>query len=440
MNSKPWRAFTLILAIVLVAAILPSLTALSASYFATLPGIAAKTGPLNPLKFFAPFLFVFVAVSVFRVRRKEERRAYAILGVAWGVGALCTFIAARRCGFPSMFLREWATLSLGLLVGTALRFFRPKLRDAVYLGWFAIVFIAIALDLFSPSAIDWLYARVFDPETRIWDIPETGAHALTGVFGRQSAAKLMAWLPWLVTPMVGKRFPKHLWVWVLGVGVWSGLILATSQRGPMIASFAALIAFGLHRAWREKKPGALRVSIVAAVIGGAAIFLVVPSSIVGPRLLHRVPVATTGAPVPNGDRILRTSETNARFRWGMTQASLDSIRGHPLGDACIPKEFFAAHGVNEGHSHSLFLEQYRSRGWLWGTIHLLLWLGAVMGFIRSRGLKASAGAGALVAIFVCGLVDHPWFVLNQSIVLGAVLVDGVIAYLAGDAVTADEIQ
>src|SRR5690606_37493170 len=113
-----------------------------------------------------------------------------------------------------------------------------------------------------------------------------------------------------------------------------------------------------------------------------------------------------------GERILNTTEENAKFRVGMAAASLESIRENFWGDACIPKEFFSSRGLNEAHSHSLFLEQFRSRGWVWGAIHLLLWLIAGLSFFRGSDLRSSAYLAAFTAIFVSGLVDHPWFVLN----------------------------
>ena len=439
MNSRGGQIFSSLLAIVIIAAILPSFTALSESYTQMFPDIASRTGPLNPFKFFTPFLFIFVAVDLYKIRDRSERRGYFLLGGAWVIGTLFTTLAASRCGFPSMFLREWATITLGLLVGIALRVFPPGLRDRVFFGWLALVFLAVLLDLFLPTSIDWLYAHVFDPETRKWDLLETGVPALTGVFGRQSAAKLMAWLPWLSLPLVFKRPKRDLYLALAAIGVWSGLILATSQRGPMLASFGALFVFGVHRAWRERDPQFLVGTAFAIGIGFASIFVTVPYKIIGPRLLHQPPVESTGAPVKNSKEILEASEHNAHFRYAMARVSLDAIREYPLGNACLPKSFFTERKISEAHSHNLFLEQFRSRGWIWGLLHLGLWLLAGFAFFRRSDARASAYLAVITAIFICGFVDHPWFVLNQAIVLGAVLVDGVVQYFTGTSGTSDAV-
>lgn len=428
MKNKKVNIFSGITVLILILAILPSFTGLSESYTLALPALASKTGPLNPLKFFAPFLLAFVVLGFFRLRDPRLRRGILVLGAAWAVGTVFTLIAASRCGFPPMFLREWASISLGLLVGVALRFLVPTLRDRVFFGWMVILFSTVALDLLFPSSIDWLYAQVFDPETRQGDVAETGTRALTGVFGRQSAAKLMSWVPWLVLPAFFRVSRRSGYIALAALGIWSGLILATSQRGPMFAAFAALLVFGIHRAACERKWKPFFITAAVICVGFLSIFITVPSTIVGPRLLNTAPVLSSGEPIANAEQILKTSEHNARYRLGMTHVSVDSIRTHPLGDACIPKSFFAERGMAEGHSHNLVLEQFRSRGWIWGLVHLALWILAGIAFLRARDLRASCSIAALAAIFVCGLVDHPWFVLNQSIVLGAVLVEGIVRF------------
>ena len=123
----------------------------------------------------------------------------------------------------------------------------------------------------------------------------------------------------------------------------------------------------------------------------------------------------------------------------MARVSLDAIREYPLGNACLPKSFFTERKISEAHSHNLFLEQFRSRGWIWGLLHLGLWLLAGFAFFRRSDARASAYLAVLTAIFICGFVDHPWFVLNQAIVLGAVLVDGVVQYFTGTSGTSDAV-
>jgi hypothetical protein len=146
------------------------------------------------------------------------------------------------------------------------------------------------------------------------------------------------------------------------------------------------------------------------------------------RLLNRVPIEVVDESSAESNQLRTISEANARYRVGMNRVSIEIIRNHPFGDACIPKAFFSERGMSEGHSHNLVLEQFRSRGWVWGLTHLGLWILAALAFFRRRDVFASGLLAACAAVFVCGLVDHPWFVLNQAIVLGAVLVEGVVSY------------
>jgi hypothetical protein len=413
------RIFRDLVVFFLIIGILPSLTALSVSYAEAFPGLYSRTGPLNLLKFFAPALLVFVGIAYRAVSPLRTRRVFQGVGAAWVVGTFFTLLSAHRCGMPAAFLREWATITVGLLAGLAVLVLPSRSRNQVFVGWFSLVFMSAVLEVFSPSAIDWLYAHIFDPETRKGDIAETGMRVLTGVFGRQSLAKLMAWLPWLVLPLFERRV---FWAWA-GTAALSGWILSTSQRGPTFAAFAALVAFGIHRFFISRKKFVLGEMAGVLVIGLVALYLLVPREIVAPRVLHEI--AQTDA---NSANALRVSNGNADFRKNMTRASLHAIVEYPLGNACLSDAYFEPYGIHlAAHSHNLMLEQFRSRGWLWGLLHLTLWLLAGIGLWRSADLRSSAFFAAWVAVMVSGLVDHPWFVLNQAIVLGTILVAGLAA-------------
>jgi len=422
--------FDILVIFALVLGIIPSLTALSEGYRETLPGIAGLTGPLNPLKFLVPILAVFVAVRARALPTGPMKRAILGIGAAWVVGTLGTGIAARACGFPGAFIREWAAITVGLLAGFALVLLPEKKRGSVYIGWFAIVFLSAFLDAVFPQAIDWLYAHVFDPDTRKLDFAETGIRVLTGIYGRQSLAKLLAWLPWLAFPAfvdrVGarKREQAIFGGWA-AIALLSGVILATSQRGPTGGAFVALAVFGIHLLRFESLRSRLALGIGGAIVlASLSVALFVPRAIVAPRVLGEAASADA-----KSAEILRTSESNAGFRAKMTRASLAAIARAPLGNACLPDSYFQSYGLIHGaHSHNLFIEQFRSRGWAWGALHLALWIFSGLGFWRTRTIRSAAFFAGWCAIVVSGLVDHPWFVLNQSIVLGAYLVEGVVSF------------
>jgi hypothetical protein len=156
----------------------------------------------------------------------------------------------------------------------------------------------------------------------------------------------------------------------------------------------------------------------AALVAGALVLAVVPPEIRKTRLgsltalLRNDPASK--APLFSHEQ---TAQDNARVRVRIFSASMEVIRNQPLGNACLPESWYSEHGLMPGHSHNLVVEQYRSRGWLWGTLHLAIWITAGIFAWRRPDLIGSALIGGWVSIFVGGMFDHPWFVLNHSLVL-----------------------
>ena len=107
----------------------------------------------------------------------------------------------------------------------------------------------------------------------------------------------------------------------------------------------------------------------------------------------------------------------------MALFSLEQIATQPLGNACITEEKFRERGLTVTHAHNLFLQQFVGRGWLWGIAHFLLWIWAFTRALRSRRIEGHAWAAACISMSVGGLFDHPWFVLNHSILLCIVLLE-----------------
>jgi hypothetical protein len=413
----------LVITVLLVIGLLPSAQALSADLSQTWPGIFRWIGPLNLLKLGWPALWIYVVAE----RRRLSACAARAIIAALAIGTAATLIAGSRCGMPPMLLREWFVITIGLAAGVCLALVPPRHRFAVFSGWMGVVLLAAVLDVFSPWVIDALYARIFDPETRYLDVREVGARVLTGVFGRQSMAKLLAWLPWLAAYGAWERFCAHVnslrcraAVLICGIiGILStGAILATSQRGPFLAAICAWIAFVLHLWWWRRDRRLIILGVVGLALSALATYLFVPKQILEPRVRSAIGLS------PQGNPYGKTADDNRSFRTKMAVIAITTIVRSPLGDACIPVERFHEFGISPGHSHNLLLQQFRDRGWIWGLLHAWAWLLAALATWRRRTLGASLLFAGLTSVLVSGLFDHPWFVLNHAIVLGAYLALG----------------
>jgi len=316
-------------------------------------------------------------------------------------------------------LREWGAISIGLLAGFCFLNLPRRHRTLVLGFWTAAILGSALLEKLAPSAIDWLYFNVFDPQTRQLDELAAQSRLLGGVFGIQSLAKLMAWLPWLLwIHALGGLTPPAKWqVWILAVvsTVVTAAILATTQRGPFVASLTGWEFFALHRAFRlgDRRVLGWTVGGIAAV--AALVWIIVPGDVIQSRVL-------SAFGQKDATRYGQMAEGNISFRRMIFEVSAEVISQSPLGNACVTPEVFAGHGIGfTTHSHHLFLHQFRERGWVWGLLHLLVWIWAGVLAWRSRSAAASAVLGGWTTIVVLGMFDHPWFVLNQAMVMSVIL-------------------
>lgn len=395
---------------ILVLGILPSWTALSEAYQQAWPSLYRLSGPLNPLKLGAPILLLYC----WQNRRAWPLRFWLWIGAFTGAYLLFSGISGYRCGLPPLFMREASVATVGLLGAIAAILLPKRAWFVVLAGWCLAIYGAAFLDQFFPASVDWLYAHIFDPQTRSADVIEVGRRVLTGVFGRQSLAKFLAWLPWLLW-----------WGWVLrgrnGRGVRlaflsfailsTGMILMTSQRGPLVGALAGWIALGAHRGIRGGNSRQAGLAGIALILGVIATAVFVPQDVLIPRV-----TSTLG--LEQSNTIGRIAQGNREFRQRITRFSLGVVMREPLGNACIPMQAFVDAGLaDKHHSHNLMLEQFRARGWIWGLLHLALWLGAWTRTWLRRSEEAALGFAGLTAIIVSGMFDHPWFVLNQAMIL-----------------------
>lgn len=413
-----------IIAFILGVGILPSLTSLSAHLQEAVPQLFRYVGPINPLKILAPLLLYFAWTQ----RHRIPRLLLWLLGGGFALATLATLIAAIPCGFPAMLLREAAVMLIGALAGLSFILLSSKQQFTVLAMWGFAVYLSAFIDATDPAVTDWLYAHVFDPNTRFWDVHETGQQVLAGVFGRQSLAKLLAWLPWLLlagaaalknrAPDQTGRSSKLLLIGLSALAVIStGAILATSQRGPFVAAALAWIALAVHLGLRGGQKRAAWVSLSALFVSLILTALLVPRNVLEPRIRSLIgsrPTTVYG----------HIADANRDFRLRMSLFSLEVIAENPLGAACIPDSQFREANLNPAHSHNMILQQYRTKGWLWGSAHLVLWILAALGAWRTRTLTGSFMFAGISSVLISGMFDHPWFVLNHAVVLGVLLTLG----------------
>lgn len=425
-------------------AFLPSWFSLSAAYQRALPGLYEYSGPLNIIKLALPFFLVAAFVSLRRLKGFWPDRAMWIAGGIWLIGSLFTLKEAVVCGFPGPYLREWVTMSVGVALGILLVRLPRSILIRVTWIWGGLLLLSAVLDYLFPPATEWLLSRVFDPNTRFWDMRELYEQPLTGVFGRQSFAKLLAWVPWLILANQARLSASRMGLLSVFFGVWTALILATSQRGPMLAMFVAVLVFWVfewvlkrdQRSFR-KATAWIMTYLIAFVIG---ILVLVPQSIWIPRLAPWL-VLGDGKRVELQDEkhihAAKTAVSHVLVRGKIFEVNWNLIRERPWGNACIPESYYRQYQMPPAHSHSFWLEQAKQRGVVFGLLHLFAWL-ATGGLFLLRALRApNVASSALLAgwcaIQVSGLADHLWQVLNHAMVLGVFLAEA--WFRRGDAST-----
>jgi len=401
--------FDWLIALVLGLGILPSMTALSMGIKETIPLLAKYMGPINFLKIFSPLLLYYAWSKRQRFPKLISRGLIPSLIV----GTFATLLAGIPCSFPPYFLREWSVICLGAI--SALCFVTLP-RRSVYLTlfvWGGAVYGTSLMDIVFPKGVEWLYNHVFDPGTRVEDLKELGRHVLTGVFGRQSLSKLLAWIPWLLFAfgMEEKKSMKRRLTLGLLIVISTAGTLATSQRGPFIAAIAGWMSFSAHQMIRMRNKKLALIAAAAITLSLVATALVIPRTIWETRVKAAIGLSSN-------DAHTQIAQENVSLRTRMIPFTLDIIGNYPFGHACIHHDQFARAGIpHENHSHNLILQQYRDRGWIWGSLHFFLWIAALVSAWRTRSESASALLAGLVAIMVSGMTDHPWFVLNHSLIL-----------------------
>ena len=463
--------------VILVLGILPSCTSLSQGVVGSFSWLARYSGPLNPLKLGLPVLLLFL----FSKRGLFARKFWIYASVVLAVGSLATVIAAWRCGFPPPVLREWSVIVLGFVAAASLFALGQAWRSFVIASWVLLVYGTVLLEFVYPQMIDLLYLAVFDPSTVMADFDDIKGRALTGVFGRQSMAKLLTWMPWIAAIAVAAAWPgmKRRVLWGAATGALvvfsSAVVLATTQRSALVSSILAICFFVAHQAYVLRRRRMIIGGAVCLVAVVAAMFIVVPPAVYKPRLKSLFGIENTDNyskkffllremnPVP-GERkpgnvlgfagrfvaqkkwqqkyenyfefntpFYFTPQTNAdinkNLRIKMAVFSLKVIAANPLGRPCISMDEFLEAGIHvPSHAHNMFLEQLRTRGWLWGLIHLALWAMAFFGAWRERSGYGSVLVAGIASVLSGGMFDHPWFVLNHSVVLWFFLLSG--AFLA----------
>ena len=401
---------------VLMIAILPSFTALSSELSRIAPPIFKYLGPINLLKILWPVLLYFAWTR----RRGIPKPVIWIFSGAVLVGTFATGIAGVRCHFPPALVREWFVIVIGMIAAFSFFSLPQNKQRLIVAVWTILVSFFACLDYFLPTGTDWFYAHLFDPETRALDSHQSDVHLLGGVFGFQSMAKLLTWLPWLLMMTFCKsKFERKNTTVLLGIATLAtAALLSTSQRGALIGMTVGWVVFFFHQILRGKRYR------LGAGIGAALLISLALIPLLVPRTLLKTRIESTlGLAPKTGYGAL--ADVNRDFRLKMTRFSLNVIAHYPLGNACIPEADFYQAGVFPNHAHSLFIHQFRERGWLWGSFHLLLWLAAAFFAWRTRDLSGGALAAGLMATIVAGLVDHPWFVLNHAMILSVFLVTGI---------------
>jgi hypothetical protein len=412
------------LCICLVLGLLPSFTALNQEAWIS----------HSPLRYLAPINFLKICIPLFGLYLLSQYQLFSkkfsirLISV-FLIGTVFSFLGLKLCsGQDTAALREWAAMLFGALASLTFVALPPKNRAWVAAGWAIILLLLTVLDRFFPSSIDWLYVNVFDPNTRWFDSETSRARILTGVFGFQSMGKLLSWAPWLTlafTPWISRNRPAH-WAWIFTASLFTGLILSTTQRAPLLGMSLAWVAYAIHGYAKEKKPQIVILAIIAGILSLAFTFVFTPSPIldarVGSNYGAQISNSAEAKAEPLESREVSLARDNVNFRKRMWQLSLKTIAHFPLGNACLTDSDFREFHLYKNHSHNLFLHQFRERGWVWGLLHLFLWAIAALKCWQSKKPSAGALFAGITCICTQGMFDHPWFVMNQAMMLSIFLI------------------
>lgn len=402
-----------LLAVVLGLGMLPSFQALSENLSQQFPSFSRYAGPINFLKIFWPLMVVYIGLQWKRIPVDTRRW----LPVIFGIGTIATLISANGCHFPPLFLREWFVICVGSICGITLLLLPRKYSKITVALWGVIVLSGVAINLFFPQLTNWLFRNIFD---FTYQVPESrGAPIrLSGFYDIASLGKLLAWLPWAFGIFfIDSSSTRRNWAVFFSLLVsCTVLIPVTTQRGPVLGMALGWILFTAHLIFQMRKKWLLKwvpVAVISVLILG---WVAIPKNVLETRFLAYFGVAGTDQQAVIQSRV--SSDQRKRI-WKL---AVDRISTHPMGLACPPKEDYEKAGIEAAyHSHNIFLEQYSSRGWIWGTLHMLLWLCALIWAWRDKTLQGTMLTGAVVTTLGLGMVDHPWFVLNHAMIMAMFL-------------------
>jgi hypothetical protein len=427
----------LFLCAIAILGMFPSFTALSQSLYDHLPTLGKYLGPINPLKLVAPLFFFWVVAR----RRAFEPRMIRLLLVALAFGTLGTVTGGLGCGgFPPSQLREWFVIVLGVAAALSILTFSRGRFSRVLWGWAGVIYGSVILNYLWPTGLNWINAHFFDP-TRQVPLRGESPQFLMGFYDIVSLGKLLVWVPWIVgfalaSTWADRHSTKVQLVLLPLIAVSTGLSLATTQRGPIVGMVGGLGFYFLHR-WRVTRDRQILIGLAALlVMMGAGVALLVPKGMIEQRVMPlfstEVNFKEKGVEAGGSPTVAHASVLQ---RWRLFELGISEVSKHPFGHVCTAAEEFQKRGIIEAyHSHNLFLEQFKSRGWLWGGVHLVLWLLALLQSWKIRNWTGSVLVGGLGTICVMGLADHPWFVLNHAMILGLFLFGWASPFLRNEAV------
>ena len=409
---------------ILAVGILPSLMAPSSALFNLYPFLGKYIGPVNPLKIMAPILLF----GLLKYRILLPKKIFVILPVVLSILIFCSLVSAGICHFPSNSIRDLAAILLGSLAG--LSFFLLSRRQIYFVicFWMISLLGGVLLNYFAPEKLVWILTHLFDPARAVEVSGPLKAMWILGFYDNGSLAKLFSWVSWVgifallsfSSSLKNLRLLSVESFILLSSLTCVLLILPTSQRGPFFGILGGWIAFVFYLSWLSRS---WRTSIRASLVLSSLIvigLLLTPSKLLKDRYASMVDWSI--------DNQARSSQL-ARLKH--YQLAFKVIRSNPFGDACIPRSEFEAFEIPQpNHAHSLIVHSYRERGWIWGTIHLVLWVLAIMGSVRMKNYAGAALFAGIITTQIIGLADYTYSVLHHSMLVNIFLMGGLLAYFS----------
>jgi hypothetical protein len=369
-------------------------------------------GPINLLKLSGP-LFIFY---VWKNRSRLEPSFLRFAAMMIAVGSLSALYAGIRCGSPTFDLREWGAMLLGCFAGACVAILPKRKALTICSSWIGIVLLSVGLELIAKNALKWIIVHFFDPTRGDLD-----PHGLMGFWDIASLGKLGLLAAWTFgyalfrSPALQSRLKWPLFA--ATTVIMFLVVVGSTQRGPMVGFAAGVFAFMFQEFRRTRNWKIIGTVSGLAVAAAAAAFLVIPSEHLMPRLRSMFFLQDNSY---YGQESAKSRDQRIRI----SKLTFATIAQYPMGNACIPSETYLKYDLDpthHGHAHSLILQQYRARGLVWGTLHLIFWIWALLAAFKRKSIEGSVLFAGLCAVFVLGLVDHPWFVVNQATMIGTLL-------------------